>query len=190
MIRGGRANLRQRGPRGWSPTPRAGAERNEASTEDRNPAVSQKAASNTDNLVLVFKNWETLQARGLYERALVEAFTATRTNNRDWSLADLTSSGRNSGRRLKGFLTHPPTPSLQRRRRHAERCSGGYFRRCLAITSPERPVSSPHRAGNTGYSQPTALTTSLPSMERPPKVSPVTDAEVSPQAIPASCVRK
>jgi hypothetical protein len=35
---------------------------------------------------LVFRNWAALKARGLYERALLEAFIATRTNNRDWPL--------------------------------------------------------------------------------------------------------
>ncbi len=44
------------------------------------------SASNEHSLDLVWRNVDTLKGRGLYERALLCAFTATRTNNRGWSL--------------------------------------------------------------------------------------------------------
>ena len=42
------------------------------------------AASNEDSLHLVWRNVAPLRARGLYEAALLEAYAATRTNNRQW----------------------------------------------------------------------------------------------------------
>ncbi len=46
-------------------------------------------ASNEYGLDLVYFNMTELQARGLYERALLDAFIDTRTNNRHWPLREL-----------------------------------------------------------------------------------------------------
>lgn len=43
-------------------------------------------ASNEHSLSLVYKNMFVLQERGLYEKALLHAFIATRTNNHGWPL--------------------------------------------------------------------------------------------------------
>ncbi len=47
------------------------------------------SAENTAGLALVWKNWEALRKRGIYEAALLDAFTSTRTNNAGWSASDL-----------------------------------------------------------------------------------------------------
>jgi hypothetical protein len=46
-------------------------------------------ADNTRGLELVYGNMSALKVRGFYERALLEAFIGTRTNNSRWPLADL-----------------------------------------------------------------------------------------------------
>lgn len=48
-------------------------------------------ANNEASLSLVYRNQAALRARGLYERALLNAFVATRTNNRRWPLDTLAS---------------------------------------------------------------------------------------------------
>lgn len=44
---------------------------------------------NTRGLDFVWQNAEPLRDRGIFEEALLHAFTACRTNNRQWSLASL-----------------------------------------------------------------------------------------------------
>jgi len=44
------------------------------------------SASNTYSMVMVYENVLPLVKRGIYEQALLDAITATRTNNRHWSL--------------------------------------------------------------------------------------------------------
>ena len=48
-----------------------------------------KASGNGKALDLVADNIDALKQRGIYEEALVDAFTATRTNNRLWPTATL-----------------------------------------------------------------------------------------------------
>jgi hypothetical protein len=45
--------------------------------------------SNVHSLDLVYWNLDALRARGLYERALLEAWAATRTNNHHWPVHEL-----------------------------------------------------------------------------------------------------
>lgn len=49
------------------------------------------AASNEHGLHLVFHNQHLLAERGLYEKALLDAYIGTRTNNRNWGAAYLES---------------------------------------------------------------------------------------------------
>src|SRR5262249_41736855 len=51
----------------------------------------RKATSNQYQMDLVYWNVTALQARGLYERALLEAFIASRTNHRRWLLVEIRS---------------------------------------------------------------------------------------------------
>jgi hypothetical protein len=46
-------------------------------------------AGNTFSLALVYSNFGTLKELGIYEAALLHAFTATRTNNRCWPMREL-----------------------------------------------------------------------------------------------------
>src|SRR5215472_5448409 len=46
-------------------------------------------ASNEDSMHLVYMNASFLKQRGLYERALLQAFMATRVNNHTWPQEDL-----------------------------------------------------------------------------------------------------
>ncbi len=47
------------------------------------------AASPECSLTLVYRNFQYLLHRGLYEEALLKAFVATRANNHGWSVKDL-----------------------------------------------------------------------------------------------------
>ena len=46
-------------------------------------------AANDHGLSLVAENWLLLRELGCYERALLQAYTGTRVNNRQWSLREL-----------------------------------------------------------------------------------------------------
>ena len=53
------------------------------------PSAFSVGASNEYSLDLVYRNVAELQKRGIYERALIDAFIATRTNNYHWPLKAL-----------------------------------------------------------------------------------------------------
>ena len=71
------------------PIPPALRNRAVEALENRNPIGFLCKASNTESLGLVAFNRNQLLALGIYEKALVDAFTATRGNNRHWSLSEL-----------------------------------------------------------------------------------------------------
>jgi hypothetical protein len=69
-------------------------------------------ADNTASLDLVSQNIAPLRARGLYEEALVEAFIATRTNNRRWPARCLRTLVRVANRDRLRSLYPPPGAGL------------------------------------------------------------------------------
>jgi hypothetical protein len=60
-----------------------------AALETRNALGFLSYASNEYSLELVYCNAGPLESLGIYEVALLEAFTATRTNNRKWPIHEL-----------------------------------------------------------------------------------------------------
>jgi len=90
-------------------------------------------AANTSSLELVYFNAHALQELGIYEPALLGAFSATRPNNRRWPLGELKAMFELANReRLRAAGSPLPSPGPYTLHRGvAERGAGtvGYQRR-------------------------------------------------------------
>jgi hypothetical protein len=74
--------------------------------------------SNQDGFFVVDKNWRALQAAGIYERVLVEAFVGTPTNERPLRLISALIARASRGEAARGREVTTslwPVPSLPRR---------------------------------------------------------------------------